>query len=661
MSQLCDLLLVQRRLPELEEVDQLLSGIFKDDPVVNEIPAVAFEKFMESYRFTHNMGSQSSLVFPTPLHVAAKFGLNELASRMIDLPDARFAYIPNSHNRYPEEMAYASGHHALAGVLENFHEVGDEFNQIYMAYINSSQGQTKKPKRTKVRSERSSESQPMYLDMSGQKERQKGMRKKNQTKKSSELMYETMESSESMYLAMEPSYPVEPSESMYLAMDPSQPMYEAMESSESMYLAMESSQPMYLDMRGHNQKQMTSEPQSLYLDMSGPNDDSASAEEDEKEDASDLSSYEEIPPEINLKRMTCPVPQGSEYIPVPPQPGSVSDNEVVSSSYGAPDAEHQKQNKSPAQPPHSHAAASCPPVNPKPENAVSAPSSNEPADSQKELIEIMEQVKHKELTMEQAEHLFLKWQMRHDVGSTSSSFQNKQKQLAEMKVEVQHIKESSAFGSLLSALHIGGKGGKKNTLKAAKVTDVPGDQPSATKPARNKQLSTVGMPDSPRSSINSSSSRDSCASRSSTRSSGVDSDMPMFQNLNKVEEEISGHDAPETPPIPARTYSSNKGPDYGYIKVMVDEVPEGEYIYTAQGQQHHHLPVQMSMPETETVRVSDKRKQSCPEILTSTLTKGRKALKPPTLPRQAHIHSPTGPHENPPEPPPRVRTPIPKR
>jgi phosphoinositide 3-kinase adaptor protein 1 len=61
---------------------------------------------------------------PTVLHLSAKYGLNELASRLIDLPDARYAYcIPNTKGHYPEDLARGGGHQQLAAVLENYREV----------------------------------------------------------------------------------------------------------------------------------------------------------------------------------------------------------------------------------------------------------------------------------------------------------------------------------------------------------------------------------------------------------------------------------------------------------------------------------------------------------------------------------------------------------
>jgi len=53
---LCDLLLVRRELPSVDDVDALLSGVFQDDDVSDAIPAVSFEKFLESYRFLRDTG-----------------------------------------------------------------------------------------------------------------------------------------------------------------------------------------------------------------------------------------------------------------------------------------------------------------------------------------------------------------------------------------------------------------------------------------------------------------------------------------------------------------------------------------------------------------------------------------------------------------------------
>ena len=66
---------------------------------------------------------------PTPLHFAAKYGLGELTSRLLDLPDAIHAsVIANSDGHIPEDLARAAKRHSLAAVLENFREVVSLFS-----------------------------------------------------------------------------------------------------------------------------------------------------------------------------------------------------------------------------------------------------------------------------------------------------------------------------------------------------------------------------------------------------------------------------------------------------------------------------------------------------------------------------------------------------
>jgi len=50
---LCDRLLVGRELPRAAaDLDAALSGVFQSESVTAAVPALAFEKFLESYRFT---------------------------------------------------------------------------------------------------------------------------------------------------------------------------------------------------------------------------------------------------------------------------------------------------------------------------------------------------------------------------------------------------------------------------------------------------------------------------------------------------------------------------------------------------------------------------------------------------------------------------------
>jgi len=58
------------------------------------------------------------------LYVSARYGLEELASRLTDLPDAYRAYsVMNKRGLYPENVARENNHQQLAAMFENFREV----------------------------------------------------------------------------------------------------------------------------------------------------------------------------------------------------------------------------------------------------------------------------------------------------------------------------------------------------------------------------------------------------------------------------------------------------------------------------------------------------------------------------------------------------------
>ena len=69
---------------------------------------------------------------PTILHLAAKYGLKELSSKLIDLPHAKLANcISNKDNRLPSEIAKDSGYDELGIVLEQFSEMVNKVLHIY--------------------------------------------------------------------------------------------------------------------------------------------------------------------------------------------------------------------------------------------------------------------------------------------------------------------------------------------------------------------------------------------------------------------------------------------------------------------------------------------------------------------------------------------------
>lgn len=66
----------------------------------------------------------STVELPTAIHLAAKYGFNELASKLIDLPDARYANgTTNVDGYYPEDLARAGRHDQLGTLFEHFREV----------------------------------------------------------------------------------------------------------------------------------------------------------------------------------------------------------------------------------------------------------------------------------------------------------------------------------------------------------------------------------------------------------------------------------------------------------------------------------------------------------------------------------------------------------
>jgi len=70
----------------------------------------------------------NALMLPTALHFAARYGLSELTSRLLDLPDARYASaVANSDGHHPEDLARVANRGSLAAVLENFRAVVSVF------------------------------------------------------------------------------------------------------------------------------------------------------------------------------------------------------------------------------------------------------------------------------------------------------------------------------------------------------------------------------------------------------------------------------------------------------------------------------------------------------------------------------------------------------
>lgn len=138
LSQLCGLL-AKHKVPTAD-VDNCLSGIFDPDSSVESvIPIEAFELMFGIYRYCLNDSSDVEL--PTMLHFAAKHGLQELTAKLTDLPDASLAHaIRNSEKKMPEELARKYKHSSLTLFLENFREVNEGFDDLYVkchGYVNA--------------------------------------------------------------------------------------------------------------------------------------------------------------------------------------------------------------------------------------------------------------------------------------------------------------------------------------------------------------------------------------------------------------------------------------------------------------------------------------------------------------------------------------------
>ena len=57
LSSLCDPLLIERRLPDTDEIDRVISNVWQIDAPPINVPAVTFEKFFEMYRLYNNCKS----------------------------------------------------------------------------------------------------------------------------------------------------------------------------------------------------------------------------------------------------------------------------------------------------------------------------------------------------------------------------------------------------------------------------------------------------------------------------------------------------------------------------------------------------------------------------------------------------------------------------
>lgn len=138
LSSLCSLL-TDRKISS-SEIDNCLANIFDPESSADAaVPIEAFELLFGIYRYSAN--ESSAVELPTMLHFAAKHGLKELTAKLTDLPDACLAHaIRNVDSKMPEDLARSHKHMSLSSFLENFREVNEGFEDLYVkchGYINA--------------------------------------------------------------------------------------------------------------------------------------------------------------------------------------------------------------------------------------------------------------------------------------------------------------------------------------------------------------------------------------------------------------------------------------------------------------------------------------------------------------------------------------------
>jgi hypothetical protein len=155
MNTMCTLLVTQftggaaaKQRPSVANLDEKLSSLFDLDSDSDEAPPPsAFEKLFGIYQYYSCVDKEYEL--PTLLHFAAKFGLNELCAKLIDLPDAAKAFdITNRNRQQPSDIAQANNHIELARFLQSYHDMDKKFESLYVSYYNETGGRYENTKRT---------------------------------------------------------------------------------------------------------------------------------------------------------------------------------------------------------------------------------------------------------------------------------------------------------------------------------------------------------------------------------------------------------------------------------------------------------------------------------------------------------------------------------
>ncbi|KAK2190250.1 hypothetical protein NP493_85g04024 [Ridgeia piscesae] len=116
----------------VHDLDGTLSKLF--DERSGTIPVAAFENLFGMHEYATNMNLKHEL--PTLLHFAAKYGLKEFTSRLIDLPGALLTYsIGNKDGHCPAEIARKFDHHELANYFDTFIEMNGTLYEMIEPYM----------------------------------------------------------------------------------------------------------------------------------------------------------------------------------------------------------------------------------------------------------------------------------------------------------------------------------------------------------------------------------------------------------------------------------------------------------------------------------------------------------------------------------------------
>ncbi|XP_070544203.1 phosphoinositide 3-kinase adapter protein 1-like isoform X2 [Ptychodera flava] len=115
----------------IAELDAILTANYKKQTAINDMDRLSpIRHEVEAAATTRET--------PTLIHFAAKFGLEELTSLLVNSPGSLMAFeIVNCNGDYPNDIARNEGYHGLADFLENFVECGalmEDINSSMMLY-----------------------------------------------------------------------------------------------------------------------------------------------------------------------------------------------------------------------------------------------------------------------------------------------------------------------------------------------------------------------------------------------------------------------------------------------------------------------------------------------------------------------------------------------